>query len=208
MSGRSPGLRAVHKALTALALLIPVAASARGHAQAVETATRVSEISVFGQYQYLHPDYGPRNDSGIIAGVNYTRFFRSILIPSFELRATYAAKGATVGEETGLGGVRVDLHLRRFDRLRPYADFLVGAGQINFTHPVAYPSGLYAHDNSVVLNYGVGADYDIFFHLALEVEYQFQHWNIGSAQAPDTLTPSMLGIGLRYRIPFRPHTRQ
>ena len=180
------------------------------HAQAHETATRKTEISVFAGAQSLNPDYnGSPNVTGVFGGVNFTRYFRSIIIPSLELRGTYTGKGDVAGEKTLLGGARFDLHLRSFRRLRPYADFMVGAGEIDFAHPTQTGRGPYAHDNSVVYDYGFGLDYELGRHLAVQGEYQQQRWNLsGANQSPFTLAPSIIGVGVRYRVPFKPHNHQ
>ena len=44
--------------------------------QAVPTASKTSELSFYGAYAHVWPDYGTEQDNGAIFGVEYTRFLR------------------------------------------------------------------------------------------------------------------------------------
>ncbi|MEO8737637.1 MAG: outer membrane beta-barrel protein [Edaphobacter sp.] len=166
-------------------------------AQAGPAATKKAEISAFAMYSRVSPDYGTKNN-GITFGGDYTRRMHWFLVPSLEVRATFAP-GNTVGERTFGGGLRVEHPIWR---LHPYADFLVSAGTITFTHPSIDSRGrLYKSDNSLVYTYGGGLEYDVTSRWAAKIDYQGEHWNLGSAA--QTLTPRVFSVGLVYRIPFR-----
>lgn len=166
-------------------------------AQATPVAVRKAEISAFAAFTRVTPDYGPFSNKGFTFGVDYLRPVRWFLKPSLEFRGTFTP-GETVGERTLGGGLRVEHPVWR---IHPYADFLVSAGTITFTHPSIDSRGrLYKSDDSIVYTYGGGLDYDLTRRWAAKIDYQGEHWNLGSAA--QTLTPQVLTIGVVYRIPF------
>jgi hypothetical protein len=170
-------------------------------AQAVPLRQKKADLSVFGTYTRLSPDYGPQQNNGGTFGVFYTRYYRW-LSPAVEFRAKIA-NGATVDESTYGGGIRVEKSINRF---RPYADFFISGGSIqyHFKTPPIKPTGQpYLSDSSVVYTYGGGLDYDVTDNFSARGEFQSESWNLGG-YTPITLTPSMWSIGVVYRIPFRP----
>ena len=167
--------------------------------QAVPTASKTSELSFYGAYAHVWPDYGTEQDNGAIFGVEYTRFLRCFLTPSLVLRGKVVA-GPVADQRSWGGGIRGQ---RRLGNFYPYIDFLVGAGTITFTHPFIDVTGrLYESDNSVVYSLGGGVDYDFASHFAARVDYQFEHWDLGTSQS---FTPNTLSVGVVYHI--SPHTR-
>lgn len=178
--------------LKSLLLLGALFTSARlAPAQALVTAQRGAEITPFAQTTLIDPDWGPSHNLGYTAGLDYTRFVRSIVQPSLEMRMT-SANGSTVSERSYVGGLKLQTSFRG---IRPYATFLAGYGDIYFTHPI---NG-YLSDNSFVYSVGAGAEFSLGYHLAARFDFTHQQWNID----PQTLTPVTLGVGLSYRVPFR-----
>jgi len=170
-------------------------------AQANPAASKKADISVFGAYSRVTPDYAPQKNNGAMFGVDYIRYMHWFVTPSLEFRGKIAP-GPVVGQRTFGGGIRVERQLRNF---HPYADFLVSAGTFTFTHPTIDVRGkLYASDNSIVYSAGLGLDYDVTRTFAARVDYQFEHWNLGTSQ---TFTPENLRIGVFYRIPFHAFQR-
>jgi hypothetical protein len=168
-------------------------------AQAEPAASKIGEISAYGAYSHVWPDYDPGTDNGAIFGLDYTRFLHWVLTPSLELRGKVAS-GPNVNERTWGGGIRGE---HRFGNFYPYADFLVSSGTINFNQPIIDVSGkLYKSDNSIVYSVGGGVDYDITRHFAARFDYQFEHWNLATTQS---FTPQALSIGVVYHL--SPHTR-
>jgi hypothetical protein len=168
-------------------------------AQATPAAFKQGEISVYGAYSRVWPDYAPQKDNGAIFGADYTRFINFFLTPSLEFRGKVVS-GPTVNERTWGGGIRGE---HRFRNFYPYIDFLVSAGTIQFNHPSLDAFGrLYASDNSIVYSAGGGVDYDITRRFAARFDYQFEHWNLGTNQS---LTPEALSIGAVYHL--TPHNR-
>jgi hypothetical protein len=160
-------------------------------AQAVVTAQRGAEITPFVQTTLLSPDWGPTNNFGYTVGVDYTRFIRSIVQPSLEVRMS-SASGSTVSERTYTGGLKLQFVIRR---IHPYATLLAGMGDIAFTHPL---SANYTGDNSTIYSLGGGAEFNIGPALKARVDFTHQNWNID----PQTLTPVAIGVGISYSIPF------
>jgi hypothetical protein len=175
---------------TAIILGILVATSRIAPAQAVESGQRGAEIAPFAQYTLLTPDWGPTNNVGFAAGVDYTRFIRSIVQPSLELRVTNAT-GSTVSEHTYSGGLKLQTTIHR---IHPYFTILGGKGFIDFTHPI---NG-YISDSSFVFAYGGGAILPVRSNIDVRLDFSRQQWNID----PQTLTPTAFGVGIAYRIPF------
>jgi hypothetical protein len=159
-------------------------------AQALEAGDRGAEIAPFAQYTIVTPDWGPDNNLGYTVGIDYTRFLRSIVQPSLELRMT-SANGSTVGEKSYSGGLKLQTTIHR---IRPYLTVLAGQGYITFNHPL----NNYLNDNSFIFSVGGGALFSAGRHVDLRLDFTHQNWNIG----PQTLTPVTLGIGMAYRIPF------
>ena len=168
-------------------------------AQALPVRTKGADISVFGTYTRLWPDYGPQKNNGATFGAFYTRYLRWFS-PGVEFRVKIA-DGETVDEKTYGGGVRVEKPIGRF---RPYADFLISAGTINyhFRAPPIKPNGQpYLSDSSVVYTYGGGLDYDLTKSFSARAEFQGENWSMGG-YTPITLTPKMWSFGLVYRLPI------
>jgi hypothetical protein len=170
-------------------------------AQAVPLREKKADLSVFGTYTRLTPDYGPQQNNGTTFGVFYTRYWHWFS-PAVEFRVKIA-DGETVDEKTYGGGVRIE---KSFGRFRPYGDFLISAGSINyhFRAPPIKPNGQpYLSDSSVVYTYGGGLDFDLSDKFSARGEFQGENWSLGG-YTPITLTPTMWSIGVVYRIPFRP----
>ena len=168
---------------------------ARAEGQAAQTAGKAADISAFAGFTYANPDYGPDYISGGMLGVDFTRYFHIPVQPSLEFRANFIS-GSYVKQHTYLVGFRVAAPFRT---IKPYADFLVGPGDIYFPYNIGYPQ-----DNSTVYNYGGGVDVGVTRSFALKLDAQGQHWNTGSF----IYTPVLGTVGVVYTIPFRPHVSQ
>jgi hypothetical protein len=181
---------------TKIAILFGASLSATGiaSAQAFNTARRDAEITPFFETAVLRPDYGQPNNTGYTLGADYTRFIRAIVQPSLEFRMS-SATGQVVGERSLLGGVKLEASIFG---VHPYGTYLVGNGVITFTHPI----GDYFTDNSFVRSIGGGAEFKVYSHLMLRVDFAQQHWKL-----PPVLTPMTFGVGVAYNIPFHPGTR-
>ena len=185
-------------------LLFALGAAAAAPGQALATATQLSHISVFAESVYLAPNvYGNPVEHGMAAGIDLSRIGGPIPI-SFEARGTYAPTGHLVGQRSGTVGARLDLRHRRITRLQPYANFLVGAGEIVFGSDYNTGSATFHSDSSFIYNFGGGLDLAFTGNFAVQAEYQQQRWNLGNADNPQPFSPAMINVGLRYILPFRP----
>lgn len=179
---------------SALLLWAIFAATTAAKAQALVPAQRGAEIAPFAQTTLVHPDWGQTNNLGYTVGIDYTRFIRSIVQPSLEVRMT-SANGTSVNERTYAGGLKLQTTVHN---IHPYAALLVGYGDITFT----YPGHVFSGDNSIIYTIGGGADFNVNSRWKLRVDVNQQHWNLD----PNTLTPLTVGLGVAYTLPF--HTGQ
>src|SRR5271167_2888023 len=91
---------------SALYLGISLAATGIASAQASVTAQRGAEIAPWVQTTYLRPDWGQPNNIGYTVGADYTRFIRSVVQPSLEVRYN-RANGTQVSESSFTGGIKL-----------------------------------------------------------------------------------------------------
>lgn len=186
---RNLQLRSIWK--TALLLGFLFAATRLISAQAVVTAQRGAEITPFAQYTLISPDWGPTNNFGYTAGLDYTGFIRSsFLQPSVEFRYT-SATGTTVNERSYAGGFKLQTTIRR---THPYATFLIGHGNIDFHYS---PGPNYHGDNSLIYVYGGGADFNVTPQWKMRLDVTSQAWNTGT----ETLNPLTVAVGIAYSLP-------
>jgi opacity protein-like surface antigen len=176
---------------SALFLGISLAATGIASAQATVVGERGAELAPFITTTYLSPDWGQKNNLGFTAGVDYTRFIRSIVQPSLEFRMT-SADGLNVGEKTYLGGFKLQTTVHG---VHPYAVVLGGNGDIVFHHQEAQG---YTTDNSFVLSVGGGAEFNVLPQWKVRADFTEQHWNL----EPQILTPKVFSVGVAYSIAF------
>jgi hypothetical protein len=169
-------------------------------AQEIPARTQGASLQAFGLISYVQPHYDTANNIGgsFGADLNFRPF--KFLQPSVELRATFAP-GSDVSETTYDFGPRVELDL---GRLKPYGYFLIGPGKITFAHPVVFPTGPYAQDNSLVYSGGIGADYMLSSQIGLRGDLMVQSWNLGGQGDPSTTSfnPRLFSFGIDYRFDF------
>ena len=165
-------------------------------AQAVPTASKTIGLAAFGAVARVSPDYGASQNYGFMLGGDVSRHLR-LFDPSIEVRYTHAG-GSVVGESSITGGLKAEKVYRNF---HPYADFMIGQGRISFTHPAPFATGPFVHDTSLIFVLGGGVDYDLSSRFALKGDFQYQSWKLSTAK--NRLTPSILSLGVVYRIPFK-----
>ena len=169
-----------------------------GVAQATYTATLAEPpIAVFagGSYIQPQPEYYKNNQMAYLFGADYTKYLHRYYVdPSIEVRALLSPLDEEVGENVYSGGLKLShtyLH-----RIRPYGDFLVGAGTIKYD-PVKYNNE--RSDNSIVLTYGGGVDFDVFHNIGLKADYQGSRWHTGTNVY---FHPKSLNFAVYYRFGF------
>ncbi len=189
------------------ALVFPAMSSG----QSAPTASRAVVPSVFvgatGTYTGLEESRNAAFTAGIDVG--FRQFFG--LDPAIEIRGSYPmANGALVGEESILGGLRVQ---KRFKGIRPYADILFGRGQLNYQNGgfiVPAQSFRYIQSTTNVISPGVGVELDVTEHFALLLDGQYQHWNIPFSTGSNPANPGSIyskagTIGVVYRFGWLQH---
>jgi opacity protein-like surface antigen len=184
-----------------LALFIAVSALTHtAFAQAAPAGTQQLQISAFVAGTGTFTGLESGKNLGITAGADLTflRFRR--FRPSFEARGTYPInKGHISSQKNFLLGPKVDYPLGRF---HPYADFLIGRGQIDYHAPgFVFGNVLYISSNTFVYSPGVGLDGNLTHNLAIKADVQFQHWNT-PVVASGTIHPTALTLGVVYSFDF------
>jgi hypothetical protein len=191
----------VRLALSAAICTVPQIA----YAQAVPAGTQQLQLSAFvagtGTYTGLE---GGKN-LGITAGANLTFLAFRQFRPAFEIRGTYPIdQGHISSQKNFLLGPKVEYPWGRF---HPYADFLVGRGEIDYLNGGFIVGDVeYISSNTVVYSPGVGLDYNLTHNIAIKADAQFQYWNT-PATASGVIHPTPLTLGVLYNFDFNPHHR-
>ena len=172
---------------------------ARANAQAVEAATRSTAIDFYGGGSLTLPRFQTyeSHEQGYLVGGDFTRHFR-LLSPSLDVR--YNGSVGTAAIETSFaGGLKIE---KTYGRLRPYGDFLVGHGYLNYPTPLVLADGeIVAHDDSTLYIGGGGVDYNLSRLFALKADAQIQHWRLGHGTPP--FEPVVLSVGLILHVPYK-----
>ena len=146
-------------------------------AQALPTADRDLQITVFGGITGLYTGLDGGRNLSITAGGDIGVRSRFGIYPAAEVRGTYAIdKGKIDNQKNVLVGLRLG---KIFGPVRPYGDFLVGRGQINYTpaRPDALtPSVRYNYSTSTVLSPGAGFDVQLTRAFAVKFDGQYQRY--------------------------------
>ncbi len=179
--------------------------------QSKATASRTFEPSAFLGFTGTYTGLDGTRNLGVTAGfdLGFHPFFG--LLPSLEIRGTYPINsGAVVGEESFEGGLRVQ---KRYRRVRPYADVLIGRGQLNYQNGgfiVPVQNFVYIQSTSNVFSPGFGVEVDATEHFALLLDGQFQHWSVpfdpsGATAATGTIYSKAGTVGVVYRFGWLLH---
>ena len=170
-------------------------------AQALVTASKVGDLSVFGGYTRSWPDYNPAQANGYTFGGDFTFLRLWRLDTGVEARYDHTYTSA-ITEHAILFGPRATIDYHRY---HPYADFLIGTGGIAYNPPPYFSPNDHA-DGGVTLAAGGGVDIDLTPRFALKLDYQQQHINMGinppfkPSGGNYTLTPQNVTVGLVYHF--------
>ena len=184
-----------------LALLTAVSALTHAaSAQAAPAGTQKLQLSAFAGATGTFTGLEGGKNLGITAGADLTYLGFRRFQPSFEARGTYPIdKGQISSQKNFLLGPKVEYPLGRF---HPYADFLIGRGQIDYHDPgFIFGNTLYINSNTLVYSPGVGLDYNLTHNLAIKADVQFQHWNTPVVSS-GSIHPTALTLGVVYNIDF------
>ena len=173
--------------------------------QATPAGTQKLQLSAFAGVTGTFTGFEGGKNLGITAGADLTYLGFRLFRPSFEARGTYPIdEGHISSQKNFLLGPKVEYPL---GKLHPYADFLIGRGQIDYHSPgFIFGNTLYISTNTVVYSPGVGVDYNFSHNLALKADAQFQHWDT-PVVASGTIHPVALTLGVVYNFDFNPRHR-
>jgi Outer membrane protein beta-barrel domain len=173
--------------------------------QATPAGTQKLQLSAFAGATGTFTGFEGGKNLGITAGADLTYLGFRLFRPSFEARGTYPIdEGHISSQKNFLLGPKVEYPL---GKLHPYADFLIGRGQIDYHSPgFIFGNTLYISTNTVVYSPGVGVDYNFSHNLALKADAQFQHWDTPVVTS-GTIHPVALTLGVVYNFDFNPRHR-
>jgi Outer membrane protein beta-barrel domain len=173
--------------------------------QATPAGTQKLQLSAFAGVTGTFTGFEGGKNLGITAGADLTYLGFRLFRPSFEARGTYPIdEGHISSQKNFLLGPKVEYPL---GKLHPYADFLIGRGQIDYHSPgFIFGNTLYISTNTVVYSPGVGVDYNLSHNLALKADAQFQHWDTPVVTS-GTIHPVALTLGVVYNFDFNPRHR-
>jgi len=180
---------------TAVSALTHIALS-----QAAPSGTQKLQLSAFAGATGTFTGLEGGKNLAITAGADLTWLgFRSFR-PAFEFRGTYPIdEGHISSQKNFLLGPKVEYPI---GKLRPYADFLFGRGQIDYHSPgFVVGDTLFISTNTFVYSPGVGLDYNLTHNLAIKADAQFQHWDT-PVTASGTIHPIALTLGMVYTFDF------
>src|SRR5580692_3253347 len=188
-------------------LALFTAVSALTHAalpQAAPAGTQKLQLSAFVAATGTFTGLEGGKNLGITAGADLTflRFRR--FKPAFEVRGAYPVNGGHISsQKVFLLGPKVEYPI---GRLHPYADFLIGRGEIDYHPPFVVGDLEYLSSNTVVYSPGVGLDYNLTHNLAVKADFQYQHWDTPAAPS-GSIKPKAITFGGVYIFDFNPHQR-
>lgn len=173
--------------------------------QATPAGTQHLQLAAFGAGTGTFTDFEGGKNLAITAGADLTFLAFRQFRPSFEFRGTYPIdKGHISSQKYFLLGPKVEYPIGKY---HPYADFLIGRGEIDYHDPgFVYGNLIYLSTNTVVYSPGVGLDYYVTHNIALKADTQFQFWNT-PVTASGTIHPVAVTLGVVYNFDFNPRHR-
>lgn len=192
------------KTLATLALFATIASLAHtGHAQATSTASQPLQLSAFGGPTGTYTSFEGGKNGGLTLGADLTFLFTPYIKPSFELRGTAPVVSGHVDRQLNfLLGPKIEYP---YHRLHPYADFLIGRGQISYLNGgYLYNDTLYLSSSSTVYSFGLGLDYDLTPRWGLKADFQLQHWDTPITNPYGVIYPKATTFGVVYHFDFNP----
>jgi hypothetical protein len=171
--------------------------------QSIPVATQQMQISAFSAATPISTGLGQGRNVALTAGADIA-FAGLRAIPCIiEIRGMYPIAAGNVDKQKSfVAGPVVGYGM---GRLRPYVDFLIGKGAINYLDSgYIYGNAKYVSSSTVVYSPGVGLDYSITHHLALKADLQYQHWDV-PVVASGHINPRVLSLGGKYMFDFNPH---
>lgn len=191
----------MHATFRTIALTTVFLAAGRASAQAVAAAALRVTPTVFGGVSATETGVNSGRNLGFTAGVDMEIPRKGILRPALEYRGTLAIdQGAVDSQKDQLGGVRLGLHLPRFE---PYVTALAGRGEIQYLVPLQVPGTpvFYTKSSSNVFAFGGGADLRLSSHFSVKADLQSQHYDTPVAASGHIFATTAI-LGIAYRVHF------
>lgn len=176
----------------------------RAQAQGDATAVQPLGLSAFGMGTGTWTNVLGGRNLGVTAGADLAFLTFRKLRPVIEVRGDYPFYNGQIDRQKSfLGGLKVE---RQIGSLRPYANFLIGRGEVNFKYGLLFGNLLYLKTVSTVYSPGLGVEYDVLPQWSAKVDFQYQYWNT-PAVASGSIHPKALSAGVVYRFDFNHHYR-
>jgi len=178
-------------------MLFPAAAQSQ---RALPTATQPLQLSVFGGVGGVFTGLSGGKNLDILAGADLGLPSVHGFRPVIEVRGAYPMDGGDVDSQKSiLGGIKTEFLLNR--RLRPYADFLFGRGEMKYNRGYQFGNQIYLLSTTNVYSFGGGVDYDLTDHLGLRLDGQFQKWGYAPTASGNIYAKSA-NASIVYRFNF------
>ncbi len=171
--------------------------------QSAATAVQPLGLSAFGMGTGTWTNILGGRNLGVTAGADLAFLTYRKLRPVIEVRGNYPLYDGQVNRQKSVtGGLRVE---RQIGPFRPYANFLLGRGEIDFKNPGLQRGDLlYIKTVTTVYSPGVGLEYDVLPQWAAKVDLQYEYWDT-PAVASGAINPKALSVGVAYRFDFNHH---
>ena len=190
--------------LTAFAVLLLVTSLMTRPATAQSDATAVQPLglSAFGMATGTWTNILGGRNLGVTAGGDLAFLTYRRLRPVIEVRGNYPFYDGQVDKQKSfMGGLKVE---KQIGPLRPYANFLIGRGQIDFKSGLQEGNLLYLKTVTTVYSPGFGVEYDVRPQWSAKVDFQYQYWDT-PAVVSGSINPKTLSAGVVYRFDFNHH---
>ena len=189
--------------LASLAVLLLLSLATRpAAAQGDATAVQPLALSAFGMGTGTWTNVLGGHNLGVTAGGDLAFLTFRRLRPVIEVRGNYPVyEGQVDKQKSFLGGLKVE---KEIGPLRPYANFLIGRGQIDFKNGLQEGNLLFLKTVTSVYSPGLGVEYDVFPQWSAKVDLQYQYWST-PAVIGQSINPTALSVGVVYRLDFNHH---
>ena len=172
-------------------------ADAQSHPAAQVVQDHSGEMSVSVSGVQARNGIDGWSHAGMI-GLKSTWERRYGLDPSLELRGVYPFPSSDVATEKS---VQVGVSFaRQVWRFRPYGDFFMGRGKIEYSSSYVYNSTVYVNSSGFLYGPGAGLEYPLFGRFSLKADFQYQHWAVPTVRSGSAWsTAGSAGIVYRFR---------
>jgi hypothetical protein len=197
------GTRSIIKRATILAfLLLPLDSLA----QSIPTATQRLQLSTFLVATETSAALQGAKSFAITSGTDLTVLTLRYFNTGVEFRGSFPIQsGSVIKQKSFLVGPKIDFPKHR---IRPYVDFLVGRGRINYLDGgYVFGTVKYIRSDSPVLSPGIGCDIYATHRVAMKLDIQYQSWDT-PASSSGWITPTSVSVGGTYNFDFNSRHRE